>query len=449
MRCKIRISMIFILSFIEISLAQAQFAVAVGGPDYDYGRSVVQTSDGGFAIAGSAQSFGIGIYNFFLVKLSSVGAVEWSRAVGGPDYLFGDLASSVVQTTDGGFGVTGLTGSYGIGRSDLFLVKLSSVGAVEWSRAVGGPGGDYGVSVVQTTDGGFAVAGCTGSFGGAKDLFLVKFSSAGALEWSRAVGGTGDDYGVSVVQITDGGFAVAGHTYSFGAGDKDLFLVKFSSAGAVEWSKAVGGTGEDWGLSVVQNTDGGYAIAGGTKSFGPGTPDSSNLLLVKFSFAGVLEWSRAVGGTGDDDGVSVVQTTAGGFAIAGCTGSFCPGDKDLFLVKFSSAGAVEWSKAVGGTGDEDGHSVVQTTDGGFAVAGYTGSFGTGDYDLFLVKFDSFGNSCLGEAVFPTVTDVTDSIVVTSVSPSVASPSPSVTVVSPTVTVVSPTVTVICLSLIHI
>jgi len=221
--------------------------------------------------------------------------------------------------------------------------------------------------------------------------------------------------------------------------------VKFSSTGTVEWSRAVGGTSYDVGYSVVETSDGGLAVAGLTYSYGAGSPDYPNLFLVKFTSTGSVEWSRAVGGTTSDDyGFSVVQTSDGGLAIAGYTRSFGAGDWDFFLVKFTAIGTVEWSRAVGGTSSDYGTSVVQTSDGGFAVAGETYSYGAGTPDssnLLLVKFDSEGNSCIGEAVSPTVTIASPSVA--SPSPSVASPSPTVTDVSPTVTVVSPTVTEIC------
>jgi len=371
---------------------------------------------------------------------------QFVRAVGGTN---NDGGNSVVQTSDGGFAVAGLTGSYGAGSYDFFLVKFSSTGTYEWSRAVGGTSDDDGWSVVQTSDGGFAVAGMTRSYGaGSGDLLLVKFNASGSVLWSRAVGGTSVDVGGSVVQTSDSGFAVAGFTYSYGAGTPDycnLFLVKFSSTGTVEWSRAVGGTSYDVGYSVVETSDGGLAVAGLTYSYGAGSPDYPNLFLVKFTSTGSVEWSRAVGGTTSDDyGFSVVQTSDGGLAIAGYTRSFGAGDWDFFLVKFTAIGTVEWSRAVGGTSSDYGTSVVQTSDGGFAVAGETYSYGAGTPDssnLLLVKFDSEGNSCIGEAVSPTVTIASPSVA--SPSPSVASPSPTVTDVSPTVTVVSPTVTEIC------
>ena len=413
------------------------FARAVGGTNYDYGYHVVQTSDGGYAVAGMTQSFSAGDFDFFLVKFNLWGNVQWARSIGG---FGGERGYSVVQASDGGYVIAGYSGSFGPVLHDLFLVKFSSSGAFEWVKTVGGTDYDEGWSVVQTSDSGYAVVGYTGSFGaGGDDLFLVKFNSSGSFEWARTVGGTNDDWGYSVIQTLDNGYAVAGYTYSFGAGDRDLFLVKFNSFGLVEWARAVGGTSDDWGFSVAQTNDGGYAVVGGTQSFGAGGWD---LFLVKFSSLGALEWAKAVGGTGDDYCRSVVQTSDGGYAVAGMTQSFGAGSADLFLVKFSSSGAFEWAKAVGGTDYDEGWSLALTSDGEYAVAGWTTSFGAGNEDLFLVKFDADGNSCIGSSVIPDTN--TPSPTVTDVSrPTVNSPSPTINSPSPTVNSPSPTETNCC------
>jgi hypothetical protein len=428
---------VVILLFVGLCQAQTQFALAVGGADSDFGYSVVQTTDGGYAVVGHTESFGAGSYDLFLVKFDSAGSMEWAKAVGGTG---SDLGWSVVQTTDGGYAVAGHTSNFGAGRDDLFIVKFDSTGSVEWAKAVGGTECDRGYSIVRTTDGGYAVTGYTKSFGaGDEDLFFVKLSSSGSVQWSRAIGGTDYDYGYSVVQTSDGGYAVAGYTESFGAGTYALFIVKFSSTGSMEWAKAVGGTGSDIGYSVVQTTDGGYAVVGYTRSFGAGYCD---LFLVKLSSSGSLEWAKAVGGGNHDFGYSVIQTTDGGCAVVGYTKSFGAGSEDLFLLKFSSTGSVEWARTVGGSdSDHYGRSVVQTTDGGYAMVGGTNSFGAGSNDLLLVKFDRYGNTCIGSEAFPTVMDVSPSV--DSVSPTVTIPPISISGVTPTVTDVEPTVTVIC------
>jgi uncharacterized delta-60 repeat protein len=420
------------LLFIEICSAQEKFAWSVSGMDNDGGYSVIQTTDGGYFIAGYTHSFGAVDSDLLLVKLNSTGFLEWAETVSGTDY---DCGCSIVGETDGGYAVAGYTNSYGAGSFDLFLIKFDYTGSLEWAKAVGETGYDCGRSVVRTTDSGYVVTGYTNSFGaGNHDLFLVKFSSSGTVDWAKTVGGTDFDFGHSVDQTTDGGYVVAGYTNTYGTGNYDLFLVKFDFTGSLEWVKTVGGTGIDFGRSVVQTTDSGYAVAGMTTSFGAGYYD---LFFVKLSSTGSVQWARAVGGMDNDEGYSVVQTSDRGYVVAGYTNSFGAGYSDLFLVKFNSSGSLDWAKVFGGTIIDQGYSVIQTTDGGYAVTGHTASFGAGDNDLFLVKFDTDGNTCIGEYVSPTVTDVSPSVV------SVSIPFLSISEVAPTITDVAPTVTDIC------
>lgn len=153
-------------------------------------------------------------------------------------------------------------------------VEASEPPPTEWSETYGGAGYDFAVSVIQTSDGGYAMTGETNSFGaGGRDFWLVKTDSAGNIEWNKTYGGAGSDYGRSVVQTVDGGYAITGWTYSFGAGSADFWLVKVDSSGNMQWSKTYGGPNPDYGRCVVQTADGGYAITGGTYSFGAGDRD--------------------------------------------------------------------------------------------------------------------------------------------------------------------------------
>ncbi|MBN2543226.1 hypothetical protein JXI42_10210 [bacterium] len=411
------------------------FAVAVGGPDNDYVKSVIQTYDGGYAVVGYTVSYGEGEDDLFLLKFSSAGLFEWSRVVGGISYEWG---YSLIQTSDSGFIVGGVTKT-GIPDFDVFLIKFNSTGTVEWSKRLGGEDDDACVSVIQTSDGGFVAAGGTFSYGaGSADLFIMKFDSYGILEWSKVVGGTDGDYMHSFIRTSDGGFAAAGRTEGYGADWLDIFLMKLDSSGAVEWFKTVGGASFDIGESVIQTSDGGYAVVGYTWSYGEGGYD---LFLLKFSSAGLFEWSRVVGGISNERGYSLIQTSEGGFLVAGETSSYGEGSNDFFLVKCSSIGTVEWSKTIGGLHDDNCISLIRTSDDGFVAAGQTESYGAGYMDIFLVKFNPDGSSCIGEYVSPTVNDISPSV--DSPSPSVSSPSPIINDVSPTVEDVMPEITILC------
>jgi TolB-like protein len=213
----------------------------------------------------------------------------------------------------------------------------------------------------------------------------VKTDANGNIQWAKTYGGTGWDEAYSVQQTSDGGYIVAGETYSFGAGYRDIFLIKTDANGNIQWAKTYGGTDDDWAYSVQQTSDGGYIVAGWTESFGA---DST----------------------------------------------------DVFLIKTDANGNIIWAKTYGGTLRDVASSVQQTSDGGYIVAGYTRSFGAVFNDLFLIKTDANGNigSCsIVRNVSPTVT--THSPTVITLTPYVEAVSPTVNSVSPTVT--SPTLTV--------
>jgi hypothetical protein len=260
------------------------FTKTFGGENDDVAFSVQQTTDGGYIIAGRTESFGAGGWDAYLVKIDKEGNEEWYQTFGGEER---DAAWTVQQTTDGGYIITGFTMSFGAGSSDVYLVKTDEEGNEEWSRTFGGVEFDTANSVQQTTDGGYIIAGRTGSFGaGGWDTYLVKTDGEGNEEWSRTFGGVEFDIADSVQQTTDGGYIIAGSTGSFGAGSSDVYLVKTDGEGNEEWSRTFGGVEFDIANSVQQTTDGGYVIAGLTASYGAGSWDA---YLVKTDGEGVVE----------------------------------------------------------------------------------------------------------------------------------------------------------------
>jgi parallel beta-helix repeat protein len=266
--------------------------------------------------------------------------------------------------------------------------------STEWNKTYGGTGNDYAYSVVQTIDKGYALAGLTGSVGaGDYDFWLVKTDSNGNMQWNMTYGGTSEDVACALVQTVDGGYALAGDTYSFGAGSYDAWLVKTDSEGNALWNMTYGGTSTDWAHALVQTADGGYAIAGYTGSFGAGSGD---FWLVKTDSSGNAQWNKTYGGTDSDGACALVQTVDGGYALAGFTISYGAGSYDFWLVKTDANGNEQWNQAYGGTGDDGAWSVIQTVDGGYAVTGYTGSYGAGG-DFWLIKTEPYDAS-VGELV---------------------------------------------------
>ena len=360
-----------------------------GGANDDFAQSMVQTNDGGYALAGYTKSYGVGTptyYNFWLVKTDSAGNHLWNKTYGGNK---DDYAYSLVQTGDGGYAIAGYTFSHGVGipnHSNFWLVKTDSSGNMQWSKAYGENRDDIAYSLVQTGDGGYAIAGSTNSGASSEDFWLVKTDSSGNMQWSKTYGGSASEIAYSLIRTSDGGYAIAGYTGSYGAGGHDFWLIKADSAGNMQWDKTYGGTVMDEAYSVVQTGDGGYAVAGSTNSW-PVISDYYNFWLVKTDSSGNMQWGQPYGGSASEIAYSLIRTSDGGYAVAGYTGSYGAGGHDFWLVKTDSAGNMRWSKTYGGPSGDECRAVVQTSDGGYAIAGSTSSYpvvGT-YYNFWLVK----------------------------------------------------------------
>lgn len=381
------LAIVLVVTLADFEFASAyepavQWQKTFGGSSWDEGHSVQQTSDGGYIIAGRTESFGAGYSDVYLIKTDSAGNLLWQKTFGG---AYDDDGYSVQQTTDGGFIIAGRTESFGLGWWDVYLIKTDPSGNLQWQKNFGGVYWDKGYSVRQTSDGGFIIAGWTWS-SGLDNVYLIKTDSSGNLLWEKTFGGTGNDYGESVQQTSDGGYIIAGGTLSFGAGSRDVYLIKTDPNGNSQWQKTFGGASDDRGTSVQQTTDDGFIIAGWTGSFGVG--GYYDVYLIKTDSAGNLLWEKTFGGAGGDSGHSVQQTTDGGYIIAGETDFWGDLGGDVYIIKTDPNGNLQWQKTFGGADGDSGHSVQQTADGGYIIAGVTCSFGAGDADVYLIKLSS-------------------------------------------------------------
>jgi len=320
----------------------------------------------------------------WLIKTNSTGHEEWNVTFNssGRDY-----GHSVEQTSDDGYIIAGYTGPRA-GEFDVWLIKTDSSGNKLWDKTFGGAGDNRGHSVEQTSDGGYIITGRTGSDGlGTANVWLIKTDSNGNEQWNKTFGGSYDDYGNSVQQTSDGGYIIAGFRDSYGRErDGDVWLIKTDSSGKELWNKAFASSGWGRGNSVEQTSDGGYIIAGETDVYG--AAGRNNVWLIKTDSSGKELWNKAFGSSGWARGNSVQQTSDGGYIIAGETrrkygaGGY---SQDVWLIKTDSNGNELWNKTFGNWESMDyGSSVQQTSDGGYIIAGFAAS--SGDYpDVRLIK----------------------------------------------------------------
>jgi uncharacterized delta-60 repeat protein len=422
------------------------FAKTIGGSGDDFAMSIIQSSDGGYVIAGSTRSFGAGNEDIYVVKLDSSGNVVWTKTIGGS---YGDEARSIIRSSDGGYVVAGWTLSFGAGYSDFYVVKLDSSGNVQWTKTIGGSSDDFAYSIIQSSDGGYVIAGYTQSFGaGGSDIYVVKLDSSGNVQWVKTIGGSDWDVAYSIIQSSDGGYVVAGRTYSFGAGKADMYVVKLDSAGNVQWAKTIGGSDDDRAYSIIQSSDGGYVVAGYTTSFGAGKED---MYVVKLDSSGNVQWTKTIGGSDKDVARSIIRSSDGGYIVAGYTRSFGSGG-DIFVVKLDSSGNVQWAKTIGRSRWDSASSIIQSSDGGYVIAGETEilvyySGGSSYYsEFYIVKTDSNLNVCFSQNVTSYLISVSSNVGSSS-SPSTTafSQSPTVNTVSPTVASYASSVSDVCAS----
>jgi hypothetical protein len=311
--------------------------------------------------------------------------MEWNQTYGGEN---GDRVYSLILTTDGGYALVGRTHSFGVSISDCWFIKVDRFGNMEWNQTYGGSNQDEALAVVQTNDGGYALACETWiNDGSDQDFLLIKTDAKGNMQWNKTYGGFGQETPFSMVETSDAGFAVAVRSRSFGAGAADCWFIKVDRFGNMEWNQTYGGIETDYAESIVQTSDGGFALGGTTESFASGWTEC---WLIKTDNVGNMQWNKTYGGAETDWIHSLIITYDGGFAFIGETNSFGAGSRDFWLVKTDSNGNIEWSRTYGGAKQDYGQSLVQTLDGGYALAGNTESFGAEGYDVWLIKTNSLG-----------------------------------------------------------
>jgi len=349
-----------------------------GGSLNDIGISVLQAADGGYAIGGYTNSPPAQLYDCYLLRTDENGDSLWAETYGGEG---SQHAYCLQQTTDGGFVMTGFTEGTSL-DSHVYLLKTDSDGDSIWAQTYGADSlNETSTWVEQTSDGGYIISGHAWRPVTGFDFFLIKTDPDGNEEWTRYYAWWNADYAYCVRQTSDGGYILTGGTSSNELYEYDVLLMKLDAMGDSVWATRYGGDDDDRGNCVLETSDGGYVIAGFTESFGAGGRD---VYLIKTDEGGDTLWTRTLGDTYHDAATAVAETSDGGYVVTG-TWSIPQVTFDAYVVRLDVAGNVLWSGLYGGEESDAGYSIQQTDDGGYMLVASTESFGAGGVDIYLVK----------------------------------------------------------------
>ncbi len=377
----IYITVLFYLFGLQISLAQTSFQNLYGGTGNENGNSIEQTSDGGYIVFGQSQSFSSSL-DLYLLKLDASGSEEWYQTYGSMNWEFG---LSVRETSDGGYI---LCGSWnGPSNDSLVLIKTDQSGVIEWnSRFSGVMDRQVGQSVIETSDGGFAACGFTSAFPN-EDVFIVKTNSLGVLEWKKEFGGPLRYVARTIQQTDDDGYFVFGSTTDTDSGNgiNAFYLMRLDNVGDTLWTKVYGTSIRELGNDMHLNADGTVVMTGNQDV--PG----GNIRAIKADASGNLIWSEYYGDAGWDLGHSITETTDNGYIIGGRLDSTINGGThDMYLIKTDVNGMVQWERSYPFQSMSNIYEVQQTTDGGYVAVGSSFNDILFDEDLAVLKVPANG-----------------------------------------------------------
>lgn len=309
------LEIILLFCFCENTYCQVTFERFYGGISYEEGNSLVQTDDGGFILAGYTQSFGAGNRDLYIIRINSDGDTLWTRTFGGINY---DEAYDITRADGSNYLIGGYTVNYGMGEGDIYLIKIDENGDTLWTKTIGTVDNDHIKKLRKTSDGGFIICGDIEDMGSYK-YFIVKTNSSGDTLWTKSY-----NYGTaySIDQTNDGGYILVVLPFEVPYWKYDYLLVKTDENGVILWTKSFGGPDVEVCYAVEQTNDGGYILAGRTDSYGAG---GSDFYLLKTNSSGDSLWSKTFGGGLDERAFAAMETSDGGYLIAGYTSTFGAG----------------------------------------------------------------------------------------------------------------------------
>jgi hypothetical protein len=379
----------------------------IGGDEVDNFEDMYPTGDGGFIGIGTTNSINTGYVtghhggteDYWVVKMAADGKLQWQKCIGSnmPDY-----GRSVIQTSDGGYMLLGFTSAGTVGGlpthglTDIVATKLSANGNIQWEKAFGGSNTEYAYCVRQTSDGGYIISGSTSSSDGDVPTnpatnrlrpWLIKTNATGAIQWQKTYT---NEYAQKIELINDGYITAGGNT-----------LAKISLTGLLQWSRAF--TDVDFIRGLIRTADGGYVITGDVDDRITGPNRLKDCVVIKTDTAGVAVWTKLIGGSAQDEGWGIVNAGDGGYLVAARSGSAdmdVTGNKgaiDYWLIKMAANGNIEWNKCFGGNGSDNMVSICNAKDGnvfvcGTSVTSRNGDVQTdtlnGDWDWWMAKISN-------------------------------------------------------------
>jgi hypothetical protein len=382
---------LFISSLAYSQIFQADYGTAHNEDAY----AVDVTPGNGYILSGSSYGNGTGGTDAMLTKTDSAGVLEWSKVYGGAG---NELAIYVKAVPGGGYVFSGETFSSDP-AGDAFIARTDANGNLLWWKNYGTAGYDIAYDIKPLADGTFIISGLVENPVTSYDALVIHADANGDTLWTRMFAASGFEHAVKVIPTSDNGFLFCGKmfTYANVPGWSDVWLVKMDANGDTLWTNIIGGPVWEEAMDVIES-NGGYVFCGGESSFGSGLYD---VFLMKTDLSGNLLWSKSYGGPYIEDCYSLVEVPSGGYAMAGYTESFGPGNirgtdsSNAFVIRTDFNGDTLWSMSYGGLLKEECFSIANTSDGGFAIAGYTGSFGD-SLNGYIFTLDSSGYSGCNE-----------------------------------------------------
>lgn len=385
--------------------------------------------------------------DFWVIKLDSAGDIQWQNTIGGNQE---DVLYSAELTSDGGYILGGYSRSGNSGDktennigsgSDYWVVKLNSLGYIQWQNTIGGSSDDLLFSINQTSDFGYILGGVSSSDSsgdktenslGWDDYWIVKIDSLGIVQWDNTIGGDDKDWLYSIKQTFDGGYILGGESESDSSGDKtentigaagneDYWVLKLDQQGNIQWQNTIGGNGGEWLLSIEQTLDGGFILGGSSFSNISGDKTENCLgdwdyWVIKLDSSGGIEWQNTIGGSDWDWITSIHQITNNEYIVSGYSRSNisfdktenCFGNFDYWIINLDSMGNILWENTIGGDKEDQLYSIFETNNGEYILAGRSYSDISGDKTENTIGLNGYSDYWIVKLAPDTITGIFNS-----------------------------------------